>query len=106
MTADPPPTPLLRCPIRFLPSVSTLECRSCGAGAPVDEHFCPQCSRILALGRHGDYFAFLGLPRQLTIDRAGPRAALPRAEPQVSSGLLLQRVARPSGWPAWSGRRI
>ena len=45
-----------------------LECRSCGAGAPVDEHFCPQCSRIMALGRHGDYFAFLGLPRRLTID--------------------------------------
>ena len=50
--------------------VSTLECRSCGAGAPVDEHFCPQCSRILALGRHGDYFSFLGLPRRLTIDQA------------------------------------
>ncbi|HKE82618.1 MAG TPA: hypothetical protein VKB50_02650 [Vicinamibacterales bacterium] len=47
--------------------VSTLECRSCGAGAPVDEHFCPQCSRILALGRHGDYFSFIGLPRKLTI---------------------------------------
>jgi molecular chaperone HscB len=47
--------------------VSMLECRSCGAGAPVDEHFCPQCSRILALGRHGDYFAFFGLPRKLTI---------------------------------------
>jgi molecular chaperone HscB len=47
--------------------VSTLECRSCGAGAPLDEHFCPQCSRILALGRHGDYFTFFGLPRQLTI---------------------------------------
>ena len=45
-----------------------LECSSCGAGAPVDEHFCPQCSRILALGRHGDYFAFLDLPRRLTID--------------------------------------
>jgi molecular chaperone HscB len=45
-----------------------LECRNCGAGAPIDEHFCPQCSRILALGRHGDYFAFLGLPRRLTID--------------------------------------
>jgi molecular chaperone HscB len=50
--------------------VSTLECRSCGAGAPVDEHFCPQCSRILALGRHGDYFTFLGLPRTLTIEPA------------------------------------
>jgi molecular chaperone HscB len=36
----------------------------------VDEHFCPQCSRILALGRHGDYFAFLGLPRKLTIAAA------------------------------------
>ena len=45
-----------------------LECRNCGAGAPVDEHFCPQCSRILALGRHGDYFTFFGLPRALTID--------------------------------------
>ena len=48
-------------------SVAALECRTCGAGAPVDEHFCPQCSRILALGRHGDYFAFLGLPRKLTV---------------------------------------
>ena len=44
------------------------ECRTCGAGAPVDEHFCPNCSRILALGRHGDYFSFLGLPRRLHID--------------------------------------
>ena len=47
-----------------------LECRNCGAGAPLDEHFCPQCSRILGLGRHGDYFAFLGLPRTLLIDSA------------------------------------
>ena len=51
-------------------SDAALECRTCGAGAPVDEHFCPQCSRILALGRHGDYFAFFGLPRKLTIDVA------------------------------------
>ena len=51
-------------------AVSTLECRNCGAGAPVDEHFCPQCSRILALGRHGDYFSFFGLPRRLVIDQA------------------------------------
>ncbi|HEY6361634.1 MAG TPA: Fe-S protein assembly co-chaperone HscB [Vicinamibacterales bacterium] len=49
-------------------SVSTLECRNCGAGAPVDEHFCPQCNRILALGRFGDYFSFLGLPRRLGVD--------------------------------------
>jgi molecular chaperone HscB len=34
----------------------------------VDEHFCPNCSRILALGRHGDYFSFFGLPRKLTLD--------------------------------------
>jgi len=58
MTPDP-------IPVR---SVATLECRSCGAGAPVDEHFCPSCSRILALGRHGDYFTFMGVPRQLTLD--------------------------------------
>jgi molecular chaperone HscB len=43
-------------------------CRECGGGAPVDAHFCPQCSKILTLGRHGDYFAFLGLPRKLGID--------------------------------------
>jgi molecular chaperone HscB len=49
-------------------SVTMLECRSCGAGAPVDEHFCPSCSRILALGRHGDYFQFLGVPRRLNLD--------------------------------------
>ena len=48
-------------------SATSLECRTCGAGAPIDEHFCPQCSRILALGRHGDFFTFLGLPRRLTI---------------------------------------
>ena len=47
-----------------------IECRNCGAGAPVDEHFCPQCSRILALGRHGDYFAFFGLPRRLKVNTA------------------------------------
>lgn len=50
-------------------SVAGLECRNCGAGAPVDEHFCPQCNRILALGRHGDYFTFFGLPRRLTLDQ-------------------------------------
>jgi molecular chaperone HscB len=43
-------------------------CRHCGAGAPVDVHFCPQCERILTLARHGDYFSFFGLPRKLTID--------------------------------------
>jgi len=58
MTPDP-------IPVR---SVSTLECRNCGAGAPKDEHFCPQCDRILALGRFGDYFSFFGLPRRLQLD--------------------------------------
>jgi molecular chaperone HscB len=51
-------------------SETAVECRNCGAGAPVDEHFCPNCSRILALGRHGDYFAFFGLPRALVLDQA------------------------------------
>jgi molecular chaperone HscB len=45
-------------------------CRSCGGGAPVDVHFCPQCTKILTLGRHGDYFAFLGAPRKLNLDLA------------------------------------
>src|SRR3990172_5051254 len=43
-------------------------CRSCGGGAPVDVHFCPQCTKILSLGRHGDYFTFLGVPRKLNLD--------------------------------------
>jgi molecular chaperone HscB len=50
------------------PTESVAECRTCGAGAPVDEHFCPSCSRILSLGRHGDYFSFLGVPRRLGLD--------------------------------------
>jgi molecular chaperone HscB len=58
MTPDPIP----------LRSPSALECRNCGGVAPIDVHFCPQCSRLLSLGRHGDYFAFFGLPRRLKID--------------------------------------
>ena len=50
------------------PTETVAECRTCGAGAPVDDHFCPSCSRILSLGRHGDFFAFLGLPRRLGLD--------------------------------------
>ena len=49
-------------------AVGTVECRTCSLGAPTDEHFCPSCSRILTLGRHGDYFSFFGLPRRLQID--------------------------------------
>jgi molecular chaperone HscB len=33
-------------------------------------HFCPQCTKILTLGRHGDYFGFLGVPRKLNLDEA------------------------------------
>jgi molecular chaperone HscB len=43
-------------------------CRSCGGGAAVDVHFCPQCTKILTLGRQGDYFSFLGLPRKLGVN--------------------------------------
>ncbi|MDO8795640.1 MAG: Fe-S protein assembly co-chaperone HscB [Vicinamibacterales bacterium] len=49
---------------------SLVECRNCGAGAPLREHFCPQCERILTISRHGDYFIFFGLPRTLVIDPA------------------------------------
>jgi molecular chaperone HscB len=42
-------------------------CRDCGGGAPVDAHFCPQCTKILSVSRHGDYFRFFDLPRKLGI---------------------------------------
>ena len=45
-------------------------CPSCGAGAPLGAHFCPQCRKILPLQRQADYFSFLGLPRKLNIDAA------------------------------------
>jgi molecular chaperone HscB len=44
-------------------------CKDCGGGAPVDAHFCPQCTKILSIGRHGDYFSFLGLPRRLNLEQ-------------------------------------
>ena len=43
-------------------------CRDCGGGAPVDAHFCPQCTKILSIGRHGDYYSFLGLSRKLNVN--------------------------------------
>lgn len=49
-------------------SATPPECRNCNTSVPVDEHFCPNCSRIQSLGRHGDYFLFFGLPRKLVID--------------------------------------
>jgi molecular chaperone HscB len=45
-------------------------CRSCGGGAPIDVHFCPQCTKILTIARQGDYFSFLGVPRKLNLDTA------------------------------------
>jgi molecular chaperone HscB len=45
-------------------------CRNCRGGAPVDAHFCPQCSQLLTLGRQGDYFSFLGLSRKLGVEPA------------------------------------
>ena len=52
-------------------STSTVQiCRTCGGGAPVDVHFCPQCTKILTLGRQGEYFSFLGMPRKLNLDTA------------------------------------
>ena len=45
-------------------------CKDCGGGAPVDAHFCPQCTKILSIGRHGDYFSFLGLPRKLNLEQS------------------------------------
>ncbi len=45
-------------------------CRTCGGGAPVDVHFCPSCTKILTLGRQGDYFSFMGLPRKLNLEPA------------------------------------
>jgi molecular chaperone HscB len=50
------------------PASSPLQvCRDCGGGAQIDAHFCPQCTKILTISRHGDYFRFLGLPRKLNI---------------------------------------
>src|SRR5512142_1727804 len=49
-------------------AVSIQACKHCGSGAPPDAHFCPKCDKILPLARHGDYFAFLGLPRKLAVD--------------------------------------
>jgi molecular chaperone HscB len=51
-------------------AVSIQACKHCGAGAPADAHFCPQCEKILSLVRHGDYFSFFGLDRKLGIDAA------------------------------------
>jgi len=45
-------------------------CKNCGGGAPIDVHFCPQCTKILSVGRHGDFFSFFGLPRRLKVEPA------------------------------------
>jgi molecular chaperone HscB len=51
-------------------SRSLQACPACGAGAAADAHFCPQCTKILPLGRQRDYFTFLGVPRKLNLDPA------------------------------------
>jgi molecular chaperone HscB len=58
MSSSPSPAPTIQV------------CHDCGGGAPIDAHFCPQCTKILSIGRHGDYFGFLGLPRRLNLDPA------------------------------------
>jgi molecular chaperone HscB len=45
-------------------------CRECGAGAPLEAHVCPQCTKVLPLPRHADYYGFVGLPRRLNLDAA------------------------------------
>jgi molecular chaperone HscB len=49
-------------------SATLQACRHCGAGAPLDAHFCPQCTKILPLARERDYFSFIGLPRKLAMN--------------------------------------
>jgi molecular chaperone HscB len=49
-------------------SATLQACRNCGAGAPLDAHFCPQCTKILPLARQRDYFSFMGLPRKLAMN--------------------------------------
>src|SRR5438552_8172634 len=70
-TRKPPAAVAVPSGHRSVSSPPTLQaCKSCGGGAPVDVHFCPQCTKILSLGRHGDYFSFFSLPRKLKIDPA------------------------------------
>ena len=45
-------------------------CRTAAAARQSTCTSVPQCTKILPLGRHGDYFAFLGLPRKLNLDAA------------------------------------
>ena len=45
----------------------SITCWSCGAPSG-SGHFCEACGKIQPLARETDYFAFLGLPRKLTID--------------------------------------
>ena len=80
--------------------VATLECRNCGAGAPVDEHFCPQCSRILALGRHGGPRA-VGILRGLW-ERGPEGERMAAAEGLVTAGDLTPVETLRA---AWTSRR-
>lgn len=47
---------------------SMIECLECGAGSPLDAHFCQQCEHILPLPRGSNYFSFFGFMPKLVID--------------------------------------
>ena len=45
-----------------------IACLECGAGSPLDAHFCQQCEHILPLPRGSYYFSFFGFKPKLVID--------------------------------------
>ncbi|HUJ31502.1 MAG TPA: Fe-S protein assembly co-chaperone HscB [Candidatus Acidoferrum sp.] len=50
-------------------SKAAAKCWSCHA--PVDgQHFCPACGKVQPLAADTDHFAFLGLPKKVTLDPA------------------------------------
>jgi molecular chaperone HscB len=53
-----------------VPRKTLQACKACGAGSPLDAHFCQDCRAILPVARGADYFQFLGLPRRLRLDPA------------------------------------
>jgi len=48
-------------------ATTAAKCWNCGA-ASAGPHFCPSCGKIQPLPAGTDYFAFFGLPQQLTLD--------------------------------------
>ena len=68
-------------------------CRNCGGGAPVDVHFCPAVHPDSDARPPRRLFRVSGRAAQAQSRRRRSRAAVSRAEPAVSSRLLLQRDA-------------